>query len=259
MNRLLLLLVTVSGAGILGACGGGQVVVQAENTATAAENSGGAVALENLTIRLLPYDRDAIFDSLQAAYPEPEPQIPDSLLKLQEAISQAQQEWKAAESRWSEVRDSLQKIAKTLEGMSRAQSQYVVLYRDFQELEPQEQQLKRQMDAAFSRFDQLQKSFVAQAEETRMRQEAWADQAFADVDLVILAKLKELKRPELADTTDATGIARFDKVKPGKWWVVARYPLPYRELYWNVPVEVKRGEPVRIKLTPENAEVRRTL
>ena len=37
---------------------------------------------------------------------------------------------------------------------------------------------------------------------------------------------------------------------------VARFELPYTELYWNVPIEVKRGEPNEVKLTKENAKTR---
>jgi hypothetical protein len=40
------------------------------------------------------------------------------------------------------------------------------------------------------------------------------------------------------DTTSAQGVARFTGVKPGQWWVNARYERQFDELYWNVPVEV---------------------
>lgn len=260
MKRLLLLLITGSGATLLGACSGGEVIVQAERVAAATDEASAdqPIALKDLTIRLLPYDRDAVFDSLEAAHPEPEPEIPESLIQLQDEVAAAQSEWKDAEARWSVVRDSLAKLSETLQGMSRAQAQYAVLYKDFQELEPIEQQQKKRMDAAFARFTELQSQMVAQAEEIRLKREQWADEAFASVDEVILARLKELKRPELADTTDATGVARF-KPQPGRWWVVARYELPYQELYWNIPIDVKRGEPVQIKLDPQNAEIRRKL
>ena len=46
------------------------------------------IALGTLPVRLLPYDRDAIFDSLAQAYPEPEPQVPDSIQQLQEVVTE---------------------------------------------------------------------------------------------------------------------------------------------------------------------------
>ena len=45
-------------------------------------------------------------------------------------------------------------------------------------------------------------------------------------------------------------------MKPGVYWVHARYELAYMELYWNVMVTVVKGEPHQVRLTRENAEER---
>lgn len=255
MKRLQWVLVTGFGAALLGACGGGEVIVQAETTNVV---SGEAIALQDLVVQFLPFDRDHVFDSLAAAYPEPEPPIPDTLIKLQEAVALAQEEWRSAESRWIEARDSLKQISDRMQGMSRAQAEYVLLFRDFNALEPEVQRLERQNATAFSRFDQLQKELVVQSQQVKLRRDEWADEAFAPVDSIFGALIKQMGREIVEDTTDATGLARV-VVKPGKWWVHARYDLPYTELYWNIPVDVKRGEPVQVKLTRETAEVRRKL
>ncbi|HEX7118686.1 MAG TPA: hypothetical protein VF212_07865 [Longimicrobiales bacterium] len=255
MKRLLWVLVTGFGAALLGACGSGEVIVQAETTNV---ESGEAIALQDLVVQLLPFDRDQVFDSLAEAYPEPEPPIPDTLIRLQEAVAQAQAEWKTAESRWITVRDSLKQISDRMQGMSRAQPEYRRLFAEFSALEPQEQQLKRRNDAAFERFDRLQKELVTQSQQVKLRRDEWADEAFASVDSIFAALIEQTKREIVVDTTGATGVTRVP-VKPGTWWVHARYDLPYTELYWNIPVEVKRGEPVQIKLSRENAEVRRKL
>ena len=42
----------------------------------------------------------------------------------------------------------------------------------------------------------------------------------------------------------------------GNWWVHARQELPYSELYWNVPISVETGDPLQVRLTRENAQVR---
>jgi hypothetical protein len=57
------------------------------------------------------------------------------------------------------------------------------------------------------------------------------------------------------DTTNAAGVVRL-RPRSGNWWLYARFELPYQELYWNIPVEVSRGDPIEIRLTRENAEVR---
>ncbi len=255
MKRLQWVLVTGFGAALLSACAAGEVIVQAETTNV---ESGEAIALQDLVVQLLPFDRDQVFDSLANAYPEPEPPIPDTLIKLQEAVAAAQEEWRTAEARWITARDSLKQIADRMQGMSRAQAEYVVLFRDFNALEPEVQRLERQNTTAFSRFDQLQKELVVQSQAVKLRRDEWADEAFAPVDSIFGALIKQTGREIVEDTTDATGIARV-VVKPGKWWVHARYDLPYTELYWNIPVEVQRGEPVQVKLTRETAEIRRKL
>ena len=65
-----------------------------------------------------------------------------------------------------------------------------------------------------------------------------------------------LVEADLCDTTDASGVAADLMVKPGEYWVHARYAEVYSELYWNVPVTVARGEPVTVTLNRSNAQVR---
>jgi hypothetical protein len=255
MNRLVLLLITATGASLLAACGDAEVIVHAQQVEAAGEGGGEAHVLKDLPVRLLPYDRDALFDSLQAAHPVPQPAIPDTLLKLREAMAVAHSAWNQAEHQWGVMRDSLATISKALEGLSRASGEYRVLYRDFQRLEPLEADLRRKNDANFKRFTALQAEVVTQSEEIRLLRDDWEDEVYAPVDQLIYARLKELGRRELADTTAAAGMAQF-KAAPGQWWVTARYDLPYEELYWNVPVNLQRGEPVEVRLNRANAQVR---
>jgi hypothetical protein len=250
MRRLVLLL--AAGTPLLVGCGGGDVVVQAR---LAANDGEEPTPLANLPVRLLPYDRDVIFDSLEAAYPEPEPQIPDSVLQLREDMIAAQAAWQRAESRWSEVRDSMRAIRDEMDQLSRTSPQYRLLYRDFERLEAEERSVNRTREAEFARYDRIQKQLASQLREIRLKQDAWADEAFASVDSIIAARLKALGRDEVADTTDATGSVRV-RVPKGQWWVYARHALPNEELYWNVPVEVSGGEPHVVELTRQNAEVR---
>lgn len=249
MRRLVLLL--AAGTAVSAGCGG-DIVVQAQ-----LEGAEGAepILLADLPVRLLPYDRDALFDSLEAAYPEPEPAVPDSVLQLREQMLAAQAEWQRNETRWNEVRDSMRLVKEQLDQLSRASGQYRVLYREFDRLEAEERSTNRAREAAFARMSSLQSRLAAQLEEIRLKRQAWEDEAFAPLDSIIPAMLKSLGREELADTTDASGMVRV-KVPKGRWWVHARYTLPNEELYWNVPVEVAGGDPLVVQLTRQNAEVR---
>ncbi|NLG63680.1 MAG: hypothetical protein GX539_15695 [Candidatus Cloacimonetes bacterium] len=254
MRRLVLGLV-VAGSGLLAACGGGEVVVQAA-IRPEGDETAEPTPLPNLEIRALPYDRDAIFDSLRAAYPTPEPEIPDSLARLQDALVEAQEQLAEAEQRWNAARDSLKTLSDRMRQMSRGSAEYVVAFRDFNAQEAIEQQQRRLMDQANQRYSQMLTQFNEQSEAVRARRQAWGDEAFASVNEVIEARLKESGLSEVWDTTDANGVARFQNLKPGDWWIHARYDLPFTELYWNVPVQVERGDPITVILNRENAQVR---
>ena len=248
------LLPVLLGTALLVACGPTQVVVTAELTEQAAE----ARALGDLEIRMFPYDRDAIFDSLTAAADRPEPPIPDSVLDAQNQVAAAQQSWREMEVRWGILRDTLQTLGEELDQMSRAQGRYAVLFREFGNMEDELADVERQRDAAFEAFTSLQSASMAAAEEIRALREQWADDAFVDVTTVISLHERESGLATAYDTTDASGLADGFEVRAGDYWVSARYELPYEELYWNVPVTVG-SEPVQVRLTEANATSRPNL
>jgi hypothetical protein len=250
MRRTVLLLATAASAALLGGCGGGQVTVQAQ-----LDNAGENQPLSDLEVWLLPYDRDAIFDSLSQAYGEPEPQVPDSLIALQGRVIEAQRQWQQVQNQWNAIRDSLRQISDAMEGLSRASGEYIALFREFSNLEPQESRLSDQAERLFQQFTDLQSEFTTQSQEIRIHRQNWADEAFAPVDSVIEIRLEQLGLEPQADTTNAAGLAYFT-AKPGRWWVYARHELPFLELYWNQPVDVTRGDPVTVMLDRQTAAQR---
>ncbi len=245
------------GALALAACGQGQVVVTAEMEVPNPDGEGMVLRpIADTELQLIPFDRDAVFDSLAQAFPTPEPPIPEDLLAAQEAISAAQEEWRAAEAQWATRRDRLQAITDEMEGLSRGESRYVALFREFQDVESQLGRVERQKDQAFARFTELQEGYISRADSMRLIQEQWADEAFAPVNDVFALKLRGSGREIMFDTTDAAGAAAFTPVAKGQWWVHARHELPFSILYWNIPVTVDSNEPITIQLTPANAERR---
>lgn len=250
MKRLVLAAAIV-GTPLLTACGSGEIVVQA-----AVEQDGSVDPVANLQVRVLPYDRDAIFDSLGATHSEPEPQIPPDLALLQDSIAQANRQWTSATARWNIARDSAAKMSQRLQGMNRSSGEYVVLFRQSNSLFDEEAAQKRAMDSAFSRFESLQSGFTTQAQEVQTRLDQWADVAYADFDQVASARMAETGLDEVTDTTDANGVVRITGLKKGEqYWVHARYELAFEELYWNIPV-TPGDEPVQVQLTRETAQVR---
>lgn len=220
--------------------------------------TGEPLVLQDLPVRLLPYDRDAIFDSLEAAAATPEPPIPPAFLQQQQAVIEAQEAHAQAEARWGTVRDSLRTLSQRTTQMQqqglRGTPQYRQAFEQFNRLEQEEARVKRQSDEAFARFTQLQEATIGRADSLRVARETWAESAFRDFQSIVEAKLEQSRREEFADTTNAAGIARF-RAPEGRWWVYARYTLPYEELYWNIPIEVS-GDSTHLRLSEENAEKR---
>jgi hypothetical protein len=261
MRRVVLTLAAAVAAGFTAACGGGDVVVVAQlaGATTGTEETDG-VALVSMEVRLFPFDRDVIFDSLAQAYQEPEPEIPDSIFDLQQRVIETQREWQAANNRWAEVRDRLQSLSDTLRTMDQSSGAYFALFQEFGELESEVNGLQDRADAAFEQFDTLSKRLNQQSQEIRLARQNWGDEAFMSVDSIFDARIETTGREVLYDTTSAGGIARFQGVADGDWYIVARYDRQFDELYWNVPIDVQGGdEPLQIRLTEENAEVRQKL
>lgn len=241
-----------------GACGPAEVIVTAEIEVPNPDGEGTVpLALSDLEVQLLPFDRDAVFDSLTQIFPTPEPEIPEELLEARAEVQAAQQEWDASQRRWNMLRDTMQKLTTALEQYSRGEAQYLILFREFQDFEGEYTQVEREMERNFEIFDSLQRGTIRASDSVRIAQDNWADDAFAEVASVFSAKLRQSGLDAAVDTTDANGVARTNfRVRPGQYWVHARYELTYTELYWNVPVTVERGDPVQVRLTRENAEER---
>lgn len=239
------------------ACGGsGEVAVIAQ---LEGEDGADATPLAELEIRALPYDRDAVFDSLRdaaAAVGNPEPAIPDSILQMQSDIAAANEAWSAAEAQWSAARDSLRAIQTAMDRLSRTSPDYRLLFRDFGDQEAVAAAAERRSNAAFAEFEDLQGRFTSLSQELGIVRSQWADGAYAAVD-TLFPMLVELSGKEiLADTTDANGTVRLAPISSGQWWIHARYELPFEELYWNIPVEVVGGEIKEVVLNRASAESR---
>jgi hypothetical protein len=239
-------------------CGPAEVVVSVEIEVENPDGEGTVIRpLPNVEVQLLPYDRDFVFDSIEAASPTPEPPIPQALLTARQNVADSQQRWQASERRWNNLRDTLQKITATMQRYSRGEARYLALFQDFQRFDGQLASVEAETKAAFAEFSSLRRTTLRQSDSVRTLREAWGDEAFRHADEAFLAKLRASGLGVAVDTTDPSGVAQANlRVEPGMYWVHARYELPYTELYWNVPVDVQRGDPVRVHLTRENAEER---
>ena len=166
-------------------------------------------------------------------------------------------EWQNNQNRWNLIRDTLQKLTTALEQYNRGEATYVVLFREWNDFDGELGDVERQMNRSFENFTGLQEGTIEASNTIRMMRENWGDEAFSGSFEVFDTKRRASGLDAVADTTDASGIARQNlKVKPGQYWVYARYELAYTELYWNIPVEVIGGEPLQVSLSRANAEER---
>ena len=247
---------TVIGSLFVTACGPGQVAITAEIELPNPEGEGTVVApLPDLVLEFAPYDRDAIFKSLEDAFPTPEPQVPANLLEAQAEIAAADSAWRAAEDAWASGRDRQLQVSQEMEGLNPAEARYLQLYNEFQDLDGRVSRAERAKDAAFQRFTELQEGFIVRRDSMRIVRTQWADEAFASYFDVAAAKLAETGLDMVVDTTDAAGMALVD-LPPGQWWVHARYEEAWSNLYWNEPFSVVRGDPQSLVLNRQNATIR---
>lgn len=245
-------------AAALGACGPAQVVVTAEIEMPDPDGDGTVTQpLPDVEVQLVPFDRDEVFDSLTTEYGTPEPPIPQELLEARNEVQAANEQWQADVRRWQTIRDTLQSLNSAMEELARGEARYVALFREWQDWEAQLEGADRARERSFARFDSLQRGTIRASDSIRILQDQWADEAFSEVGAAFTERSRLSGLDWAVDTTDASGVARRNfRVRPGMYWVHARYELAYTELYWNVPIEVERGDPVTVTLTRANAEER---
>jgi len=249
MKRSLLSL--LAGTLFLTACGPAEAVISVQLQSA----DGEPTPVGDLEVQLIPFDRDAVFDSLETAFGIAEPEIPTDVLEAQQAIAAAQAEWQTQLQREANLRERLQGISDELDGLNPGMARYRVLFGDFNDVERQLNAASRAAESAFQSFTDLQAANVAAADSIRVVRQSWADDAFAEVEVAFVQRQDATGLDMVVDTTDASGVART-AVKAGTYWVHARLERANTELYWNVMVEVTGGEPTVIMLDLSNAEER---
>ena len=248
MLRRSVLLGLVAFLPTLAACGESEVIVL-----VLAGEEGAEKPVPNLELEYLPFDRDSVFEALSAAAEDPEPQIPEDLKVQFDSVAVLQEAWSEAEAQWAEARESLQSLSRRLQRLDRRSREYQQLYRQFDGMESSERRLNNARQAAFQRFDDLQKQTLGRSDSVRAVIESWEDIAFEDYADVEAQLLEATGREIVYDTTNAEGMAT-SRLPSGRWYVHTRVPLPFSELYWNVLIDPGASDTIR--LTRDNAGIR---
>jgi len=201
------------------------------------------LALTQLEITALPFDRDALRDSLARASESPRPRFPD----LEEALaSYAKPDLsRLAEAflPWQAIRDSVQHLADSLSiAGADTSAQYA---RAYARLRAQYQRLAQSSvdrDAAIREHvgDDRQLALRVAAAADALR--AWEASAFSQYPVLADSAMARVGRNPHVATTDDEGNAEF-MLAPGRWWIVATRvdpENPFREYHWSVGVVVRR-------------------
>jgi hypothetical protein len=233
---------------VLAACGKPQVTVQAELART---GSDAATPIADLPVRLIPYDRDAILDSLTKAANEPEPALPSDLDVVRDSLAAAQVAWRAEEARLHAIEDTIPTLVIPVGADPAVREAMLVRTR---RLDQEQREVKQRLGVLQARIAAYSRAIGTAVDSVRVARQRWSETVLKDFDRIAEEKIRAAGRTGAVDTTSRSGAALL-RVEEGRWWVYARYALPDAELYWNLPVEVT-GETTRVLLNDANAEKR---
>jgi len=187
----------------------------------------------NLPLDFLPFDRDSVFDALDAAAETPRPEMGEELQAASDRVLSLQTEWREAEAEWSETREQLRALRGRLDQIDPRDPDYRSMYDRFGQLEGREAQLDRQRKAAFDSFTTAQGEVSTRLDSFRVVLETWENDAYSDyydIEVELLGGGEVI-----ADTTNSQGRVTVS-LPGGNWWVTTRAPVLEGEIYWNVPV-----------------------
>lgn len=211
---------------------------------------------EGITVQALPFDVDAIRDSLAATAASP-PVLPDSLRRAERELDVAIERMEAADLRWREHLARMARLADSMARMSRAGAAYADSFALFVELEEEEALLGEAASIRQSEALRLRELLSEDVETYRASVRAWQEAAYAPLDEIVSARSARAaargRAPRQAPT-DANGRARLE-VPPGRWWIHARHRAGESLLaWWNVPVDLQA--PLTVPLDDGNVHLR---
>ncbi|HEU5170746.1 MAG TPA: hypothetical protein VFU46_09415 [Gemmatimonadales bacterium] len=184
----------------------------------------------------LPYDRDSVLRALEARAPEPRPATAelDSLFARFRTPFAA---YAAAAWQAGRLRDTLAALKARLDSLPRNAPEYRQLYAEFARSSAALAEAEKREAAARAALDASRAQLGSRIDSLRARLRSWEDTIYREYDSVVRSLTQASRRQPVADTTDATGRARFT-LRGGPWWIYGRSwdaTDPNAEWYWNVP------------------------
>lgn len=230
--------------------GGGLVACSTETTLTIraqGENAAGeTVPLSNVTLDLVPFDIDEIYQELEAQTQPGTPPPADTLSVLAAQYQEICTAYRSTGDSIEAVRQRATQVART---SGETSPEYRAAFEQYQALVGRER----------ARFDQCQEitdRHTAVREEYREARRAWEERAWPEASFAQAesARIGELDVPRVETDRQGTAVVTIPN---GTWWVLGTAPIPgsvSQQYRWNVQIDASGGEQT-IDLTSENAEL----
>lgn len=200
------------------------------------------IALADVEITALPFDRDAIRDSLASASQVPRPQFRDLETELAAYEFPDLSDLDQTLSPWQAIHDSVRHLADSLNGAGPDSSeQYARVYGRLRDQYQRLAQSTVQRDAAMREIVGDDKDLAMRVTAAADSLRAWESAALASYPDLADSAIARSGRTIHSAKTDEGGLVDFT-LAPGRWWFIARWPdpaNPFREHYWNVGVRVR--------------------
>lgn len=210
--------------------------------------------MPDLEVWALPFDANALLDSLATHAPTPRPEFAELWNELQKyqrrdlaAESTFIADWHTARKGVKALSDSLLDAGRDSPGYDRDYARFRQLYRN---LTTQEAALETEIETLTAGDETLADSAGAAAAALRQ----WESSTFADFDRLASEAAARTGRESVVLTTNEAGAAEVE-LPAGRWWLVARAPHPenpFVDLLWHVPTKVGRWLPVTTPLNGGN-------
>ncbi len=214
--------------------------------------------LRGVQVAAIPFDPDAILDSLAGTAIDPSP----TFSALEEALFAFEPSDDTAlatiNEPWLALRDSVAALSESLQAMDRADPAYAVAYEQFRVLYAEFTRRTAQRDRELSALDGNAVKLARWAQAAADTLRTWERIVYAAYDSLASAALTASGREAHTFTTEANGEAHVT-LEPGMWWLVVRRgdtENPFLEYYWNVPVQVNGLVPTVLPLTESHARLR---
>ena len=201
------------------------------------------VALADLTVTTLPFDRDALRDSLAGVSEAPRPQFPELEAELASYSLPDISGLTESFLPWQAIHDSVQHLADSLYiAGSDSSPQYASAYARLRDLYRRLARSTVDRDAAIQEQVGDDKELALRAAAAADSLRAWERITFEQFPELADSAVARQGRGMHRTTTDHDGVAEFT-LAPGRWWIVATWvnpANPFREYHWNVGVVVRR-------------------